>query len=74
MTRPLYEDGHLGPVTWRDPKTGTMLWMLAAAYLAPILAPLAVAAIVAATAIHAPRCKPASTGTYVGGVLVEGCR
>jgi hypothetical protein len=36
-------DGHLGPRTWRDPKTGTMLWMLLAAYAAPILAPLAMA-------------------------------
>jgi hypothetical protein len=36
-------DGHLGPRTWRDPKTGTMLWILALAYLGPILVPLAMA-------------------------------
>jgi hypothetical protein len=46
-------DGHLGPRTWRDPKTGTMLWVLLAAYAAPILIPLAcVAAYVTA------RCAP----------------
>jgi hypothetical protein len=38
-----YADGHLGPRTWRDPKTGTMLWILALAYLGPtILIPLAI--------------------------------
>jgi hypothetical protein len=36
-------DGHLGPRAWRDPKTGTMLWILALAYLGPILIPLAMA-------------------------------
>jgi hypothetical protein len=30
-------------LNWRDPKTSTMLWTLAAAYLAPILIPLAMA-------------------------------
>ena len=40
-------DGHLGPRTWRDPKTGTMLWMLALAYLGPILVPFAMALLYA---------------------------
>lgn len=63
-------DGHLGPTSWREPKTSTMLWMLAAA----ILAPLAVAAFVAVIIIHSPRCKPGMAGTQVGGMLMEGCR
>jgi hypothetical protein len=40
-------DGHLGPVSWKDPKTGTMLWMLLATYLAPILIPLLIALLYA---------------------------
>jgi hypothetical protein len=36
-------NGQLTDRTWRDPKTGTMLWILALAYLGPILAPLAMA-------------------------------
>jgi hypothetical protein len=47
VTRPLYKDGHLGPVSWQDPKTGTMLWMLLATYLAPILIPLLIALLYA---------------------------
>jgi hypothetical protein len=67
-------DGHLGPRAWRDPKTGTMLWILAIAYLGPvILVPLAIAGFFAAIVSHAPRCK-APSPTYVGGVMVEGCR
>ena len=31
-------DGHLGPVSWKDPKTGTMLWMLAAIVALPTTA------------------------------------
>jgi hypothetical protein len=39
-------DGHLTDRTWRDPKTGTMLWILAIAYLGPtILVPLAIVAL-----------------------------
>jgi hypothetical protein len=40
-------DGHLGPVSWKDPKTGTMLWMLLATYLAPIFIPLLIALLYA---------------------------
>jgi hypothetical protein len=36
-------DGNLGARSWKDPKTGTMLWVLALTYAAPILAPLAMA-------------------------------
>jgi hypothetical protein len=33
-------DGHLTDRTWRDPKTGMMLWVLLVICTAPILAPL----------------------------------
>jgi hypothetical protein len=36
-------DGHLGPVSWKDPKTGTMLWLLAAIVALP---PIAIVATV----------------------------
>lgn len=45
MPHALYKDGHLGPRSWRDPKTGTLIWVVAAAYLAPILIPFAIVAI-----------------------------
>lgn len=70
MNRPLYEDGHLGPVSWTEPSFKTM----ARGFLAVILVPVAVALLAAAIIIHAPRCKPQSSATYVGGMLVEGCR
>ena len=31
-------DGHLTDRTWRDPKTGTMLWLLAAIIALPPIA------------------------------------
>jgi len=70
MSRPLYEDGHLGPVTWTEPSFKVM----ARGFLAVVLTPLAVALLAAAIIIHAPRCKPGMAGTQVGGMLVEGCR
>ena len=45
MPGPLYKDGHLGKVTWTEPSTEALLWMMAAIYAAPILVPLAIAAI-----------------------------
>lgn len=41
-----YADGNLGPRTWRDPKTGFLLWHLLAIFSAlVVLPPFLIAAI-----------------------------
>ncbi len=41
-----YADGNLGPRTWRDPKTGVLLWQLLAIFSAAVvLPPFLIAAI-----------------------------